>query len=259
MPEPVHHELEPQEERQPGQHERGRPEVAPQPPVEQAGGDEAPGQTGIVESLHSRQPRTVLTRRGIGGRVGVGTGGPGTDQDGALSGSGHAMQVGARGERDAEPLQFPGEVIGLLGRVDDHDHLGVGAGREGGEGGRQVLVRPQGLRCAGRPWAAAADQLAAEDDDARPLPFGQLLGDVPAGGEGAGGGSRGQQEVTQHHHPATEGDVEPPHRVGPGGPAVFRQLIGVGGHAAPIVSPIKGRTRPSRGGFGSGGQRSPAR
>ena len=74
----------------------------------------------------------------------------------------------------------------------------------------------QGLGRAGRPRAAADDQLAADDDDARPLPFGQLLGDVPAGGQGAGGGSRGKQEVAQHHDPATEGDVDRRTGSGPG-------------------------------------------
>ena len=244
--EPVHHELQPQEEGQPGQDQGRRPQIAPEPPVEQSRGDEAPGQAGIVEAFHPHQPRSILTRRRVDGGVGVRTQGPGADQDGAPPAPGHAVQVRTGGERDAEPLQRMGEVVGLPCRVDDHHHLGVGAGGEGGEGGREVLVRAQGLGRAGLPRAAADNQLAAEHHDARPLPVGQLLGDVAARGQGAGGGGMGEEEVAQHHDPAAEGHVDPPHLARARGPRpVLPQLLRFGGHAAPMVSPKKGRAPPS--------------
>ena len=134
--EPVNDEFEPQEERQRGQDQRRRPQIAPQATVEQAGGDEAPGQAGIVQPLHPGQPRAIVARRGVDGGVGVRAGGAGADQDGALAGAGHAVQVDAGLERDAQRGQHVGEVVGLGRRVDHDDHPGVGAGGEGGEARR---------------------------------------------------------------------------------------------------------------------------
>ena len=174
-----------------------RPQIAAQAPVEQPRGDETPGQAGIVEALHPGQPRPILTRRGIDGRVGVRT-------QGARCGPGRcaprprSRSAGRRPGASDTPSSSSaaGEIVGLPRRVDDHhDDLGVGAGGEGGEGGREVRVGAQGLGRAGLPGAAADDQLAA---DARRCPAppsrpasGRCRGRWPASwgrGSGAGGG-----------------------------------------------------------------------
>ena len=210
--EPVHHELQSQEERQRGQDERGGPEIASQAPVEQPRGDETPGQAGIVEALHAGQPRSVFARRGIGGRVGVGTGVPVRIRTVRPPAPVTQCRSAPGASETPSPSSSRATLVVLLRRVGHHhDDLGVGTGGEGGEGGGELRVGAEGFGRAGLPGAAADDQLAADDDDARPLPFGQLLGDVAAGGQRAGGGGRGQEEVAEHHDPAAEGDVDPPH------------------------------------------------
>ena len=81
--EAVDHEVDAQQQRDGGQHQRRRPEVAAQPAVEQPGGDEAARQPRVVEALHAGQPGTLVGGRGVDRRVGVGSHGPGADEHGA--------------------------------------------------------------------------------------------------------------------------------------------------------------------------------
>ena len=57
MPEPVDDEFDPQQQRDGGEHEGRGPQVAAEPAVEQARGDEAPGQPRVVEPLDARPAR----------------------------------------------------------------------------------------------------------------------------------------------------------------------------------------------------------
>ena len=76
----VDHEVDAQQERDRGEQQGGGPQVAAQPAVEQARGDEAPRQPRVVEALHARQPGSVLGRRGVDGRAGVSVHGAGPHQ-----------------------------------------------------------------------------------------------------------------------------------------------------------------------------------
>jgi hypothetical protein len=169
------------------------------------------------------------------------------------------VQVDAVLHRDAQLLERPGQIVLPGLGADDHDHLGVGAGTERGERRREIFVGRQGLRRSGAFLTSEGHELPAEDDDARSLPLGQLLGDVAAGGQRAGRGGGGKEEIAQHHDPAPEGDLHVAHRVRSDGEAVVERLIEVGTHAASMVSPKAALGPPSWVGSGFERGADPAR
>jgi hypothetical protein len=181
VPESVDDEVPPQEERHRGEQQGRRPQVAPQASIEQARGDEASGQAGVVQAIHPGQPRSLLARPLVGGGIGVRAQRAGADEDRAGAGPGHAVQIEGHLARHAQRGEDAGQFVARV-RLHDDQHLGVGPASEGGQGRGQFSMGPQ---CVGRTrfvGAAEGDELAADDDDARALPVGQLRRDVATGG-----------------------------------------------------------------------------
>ena len=92
-------------------------------------------------------------------------------------------RAGLAGEVDRIAHGHPAALEGLdqLGVAlggHDRDDLRVVAGRERTERGGELRVAAQGARGGGAGRAARRDQAAAEDDDARPLPFLESTADV---------------------------------------------------------------------------------
>ena len=141
--ETVDHEVDAQQQRDSGQHQRRRPEVAPQPAVEQARGDEPACQPGIVEALHAREPRTLVGRRGVDGRVGIGPQGAGANQDRAGARARLAGEVDRSAHGHPAALEGPDQLGVPLGGHDGDD-LRVVAGRERTERGGELRVAAQG-------------------------------------------------------------------------------------------------------------------
>ena len=144
--ESVDHEVDAQQQGDGGQHQRRRPEVAAQPAVEQARGHEPARQPGVVEALHAGEPGTLVGRRGVDGRVGVGPHGAGTNQHGAgcprpsrRRGRSQSRTVTPQRSRAADQLGVP--LGGHHG-----DDLRVVAGREGTERAGELRVAAQGSR-----------------------------------------------------------------------------------------------------------------
>ena len=93
MAQAVHHELDAQQERDHGQHERRGPEVAAQAPVQHARGDETSGRQRIVQALHAGEPGPVVGGCRVDGGVPVGSERPGAHEHGARPGACLAREV----------------------------------------------------------------------------------------------------------------------------------------------------------------------
>ena len=203
-PEPVDDELEPQQERDDGQHERRRPEVATQSPVEHTGRDESACQHRIVEAVDAGEPGPIVGRCGLDRGIAVRAQRAGADEHSPRARSRLAREVDPVAHRDPTTLQLLHQGGIAFGRRHDDDHLGVGPGGEGRERVGQVCVVAQ---CAGGVVVAPRRrQSPAQDHDAGPLPFGQPAGDVATGGAGAVGWLVGKQEVADDLHPPAEAD-----------------------------------------------------
>ena len=103
--EAVDHEVDTQQQRDGGQDERRRPQVAPQPAVQQPRRDEAPRRAWVVEPLHADQPGTVVGGRGVDRRVGVGSHRAGAHEHGACPGAGLAREVDRVAHLEAAALE----------------------------------------------------------------------------------------------------------------------------------------------------------
>ncbi len=242
--EPVNDEVEPKQERERGQHQRRRPQVAPQATVEQARGDEAAGQPGIVEALHPDQPRAIVARRGVDGRVGVGAEGPGADQHGALAGARHAVEVDAAARSTPRALERSRRGRGSRSAGSTTTTTSE-SGRAANAASAAVSAlwaparRPvPDLRGSRRPPAGRRARRCP--DPASPPASARCRGWSP--GSSARFGR--QQQVAQHHGPPAERD---PHRRRPGSVSATRSSVSTSLPCTPIVSPLEGRAGPLRG------------
>ena len=233
-----------------GQRERRRPEVAAQPPVQHARGDEATRQPRIVQALHAGQPGPVVGGRGVHRGVAVGP-----QRAGA-----HEHRARAR-RRSRRPGRSPSRTVtprrsrvcataGIaLGGRHHGDHLGVGAGGERSQrvGELRVLLDDAGRIVGG---AAGRHEPAAQDDDARALPFRRAAGrcrgrrrrELSVGS----GGSR-RSPMTSTLRPRATGSVRST-SASAAGPRLHPR-VGFCSHSSSIVSP-SGASDPSQlGGF----------
>ena len=207
MPQAVDDELDPQQERDGGQHEGRGPQVAAESPVEEARGDEAAGQARVVEPLQADQPGPVFGATLVEGWVGAGSQCAGAHQHRADARPRFADQVHRGVHGDPELLERTDQPRVVFGG-EHGDHLGVRTGREGAQGIDQGGVGAQ--RRSGLV-AGAGDrrhQPPAEDHDAGPLPFLEPPGDVAAAGPGGVGRFRREQQVTEHLDPAPQGHLD---------------------------------------------------
>jgi hypothetical protein len=245
--EAVNHELDAQEEGDHGKGERRSPEVAAQPPVEHARGDEAARQSRVVQALHPGQPGPVGGGHGVNGRIPVGPQRARTHEHGACAGSRLAQQVDAVAHGHAVALEHPHEGgVALRCRYDD-DHLRVGPGGKGRQGvGERRMLLDDGRRFVATP---RRHQASAHNHDAGPLPLVEPLGDVAAGGSRTVGGLRGEQEIADHLHPPAEGDRQRAVLAGCHGLGLSYPRFNVGFHSPSIVSPSQTPATPQFGGF----------
>ena len=203
--EAVDDELDAQQQRDGGQHQGRRPQVAAQAPVEQSRRHEATGQQGIVEALHAGQPGPVLRGRGVHRRVGVGPQRPGPDQDSPGAGPGFAVQVHAVADLHAATAQLLHQGVVPLVRLQHGDDAGVGPPGEITQRAHEHGMSGQGRGGAFVLRATRRGQAAAEDHDPGSLPLLEPAGDVTAGGQGAAGGLRREEQVADHLDPPPEG------------------------------------------------------
>ena len=203
----VDDELDPQQERDGGQHEGRGPQVATEPAVEEARRDEAAGQARVVEPFQADQPGPVFGATLVEGWVGAGPQRAGAHEHRADPRPRFADQVHRGVHGDPELLERTDESRIVVGG-EHGDHLGIGTGREGAQGLDEGGV---GTQRRGGLVVGAHDrchQAPAEDHDARPLPFLEPPGDVAAAGPGGVGRLGREQQVTEHLDPAAQGHLD---------------------------------------------------
>ncbi len=125
----VDHELDAQQERDHGQRERRGPEVAAQPPVQHARGDEATRRPRIVQALHAGEPGPVVGGCRVHGGVAVGSERPGAHEHGARPGARLAREVDPVAHRHTAPLQRLHQRGIPLGRAPSRRSPGSRRGR----------------------------------------------------------------------------------------------------------------------------------
>ena len=244
----VDHELDAQQQRDHGQRERRRPEVAAQPPVQHARGDEPARQPRVVQALHAGQPRPVLGRCGVGRPAAGRPEGAGAHQHRPRAGSGLTREVDpvaapARLARSSACTSAGSRSAGSMTTITWESARAANAPQRVGE----VRMRVHDARRIVE--TARRDQAPADDHDARTLPLLEPAGDVAARGPRAVGGLRGQQEIADHLHPAAERHGEG--AVGPGcsGRGSHHPRVVVGSHSSSIVSPSGPPAPPQFGGI----------
>ncbi len=208
-PSPSTHEFEAEQEGDGGQHERWHPQIAPEPAVQETGGDESTSLARVVEALHPDEPRPIVIGRDVNRLGQVGSLRAGTHQYLAYPYAGHALKVNRGMHHHTELGERGDQLIVLLRLRQDHHDLRLGPGGEGREGRGQVAVEGKDLGRARCPGAPGGHQLAADHDDAGALPFGQRLGDVATRRQRARRRWGGEQEVAHHHDPPVRGRRRP--------------------------------------------------
>ena len=245
--EPVDHELDAQQERDHGQRQRRRPEVAAQPPVQDARGDEAARRPRIVQTVHPGQPGPVVGGRDVKGGFAVGAQRAGAHEDGPGAGAGLAREVHRVAHGHAATLECLDQRGVPFGWCHHHDHLGVGTGGELTQGVREIGMMVHGHRRAraevpGQPAGRRGSRCPAP---AIPRAVGRCRGRRPAScrwAPPAGGGRRrpppvGRGPRGSSVHPGRRGHVASLPRVG------------VSFHSPSIVSPPGGSAPPQFGGI----------
>ena len=266
--EAVDDELDAQQERDHGQRQRRGPEVAAQPPVQDARGDEAPRQPRVVQALHARSARAGRrwARRQWG--VAVGPERAGADEHGAVPAPvSHARSTAvahghaATFERLARARASRSE--GAITTITWESARAANVTRA-----RSVRSRMMVHGAGGVVGAPRGHQPSADDHDARPLPFaraaGRCHGRRPAScrwaraggggrrrprpaGRGADGERRGRTAAV-----AAASPLLPPfrrrlpfavHRVtfGGPGPSAMRRIASPGVQATPVRLRIRAR------------------
>ncbi len=204
VPQAVDDELDPQQERNGGQHEGWGPQVATEPAVEEARGDETAGQARVIEPFQADQPGPVLGATLVEGWVGAGTQRAGAHEHGPDPRPRLADQVHCGVHGDPELLERTDESRIMLGG-EHGDHPGIRSGREGAQGIDQGGVGTQRRRGLVVVAGDRRHQAPAEDHDAGTLPLLEPPGDVAAAGPGGIGRLGREQQVTEHLDPTTQG------------------------------------------------------
>jgi hypothetical protein len=121
MPEAVDDELDPQQERNGGQHEGRGPQVATEPAVEEARGHEAAGQARVIEPFQADQPGPVFGAVLVEGWVGARAQRAGPDEHRTDPRPRLADQVHCGVHGDPELLEGADELRIVVGGQDgDH-------------------------------------------------------------------------------------------------------------------------------------------
>ena len=252
-PEAVDDELDAQQQRDGGEHERRCPEIAAQPAVEQARGDEAARQARVVEPIHAGQPGPVVAGRGVHRGVGVRPERPGPHEHRAGAGAGLAGQVDRVADRHPRPTSACDQRGITFGGGHDDDDPGVRTGREGGErvGELRMCCSTTPARLSWQPGATSRPQRITMPgpchSSSRRAMSRQAARELSVGS----GGSR-RSPTTSTRRPRPTGTVRSvPGRRGRGAP--HHPRVGVGSHSGPSChlggpgSSPQRWNRPSRG------------